>query len=106
MQYIISFQHLLPGQRVGSDIPLRMSYMQSCTGRIGEHIQNIEFRFGSIFSDFVYVGFFPSFLSFLAYVFEVHLQQFFTIFKTGLNSIQNPLSFNKKIKISIVREIV
>gem|GEM_PF-6294815 len=95
MQYIVSFKHFLPRQGVSSNISLGMSDVQSCTGRIGEHSQNIKFWFRNIFSDFVEIGFLPFFLSFFAYLFEIHTL-YSKFKKDGLNSIQNPLAFNKK----------
>ena len=44
VQHIKAFQAFVTGVDVRGDIAQRVTHMQSCTGRIGEHVQNIEFR--------------------------------------------------------------
>ena len=48
MKYVKAFQPFVPRINITGNIAQRMSHVQACPGWIGEHIQNVEFWFGSM----------------------------------------------------------
>ena len=50
MQHIVSCKTLVTGEDVACDVSKRMSYVESRSGRIREHIEDVVFRFGRILS--------------------------------------------------------
>ena len=53
VQHVEAFQSFVAAIDIRSDISERMAYMQTCTGRVGEHIQYIVMRLVALVRDFV-----------------------------------------------------
>ena len=49
MQYLITLQYFISADYVTENVTSPVAYMQTCTGRIREHIQAVKFRFYIIF---------------------------------------------------------
>ena len=65
IQYIETLQSFVAGVNIRSNISQRMTYMQSRTGGVGEHVQYIEFFLRFVFRHLVGFVFHPPFLPFL-----------------------------------------
>jgi hypothetical protein len=56
---IESFVSLKAGDNVGSNVSQGMANVQSCPGRIGEHVQHIVFGFGRVLAGLINLLFDP-----------------------------------------------
>ena len=64
VQHIETLLAFVTGVYVRGNVAQRVPYMQACTGRVGEHVQNIVFGFGFVNLGFVNLFLFPDFLPF------------------------------------------
>ena len=53
VQHIESFQALVSCKNVRSNIAQRMTYMQTRSGGVGEHVQNVKFWFAAVVGNFI-----------------------------------------------------
>jgi len=72
VEYIESFEHLFASETVRSYVSLRMSYVKSCSGWIGKHVQNVVFWL-IVFLYFVEIAVFSDLLSFFSDVLKIHI---------------------------------
>src|SRR5688500_12449182 len=79
MKYIETFLSFIACENVAGDIPQRMSYMQTCSTGIREHIENIIFRTGKIIFHFIGTLLLPAFLPFSFDIAEIVLHSFIVI---------------------------
>ena len=71
VEHIVSLLALVACVYVGGDIAQRMSHMESCTRRIGKHVEYIVLGLIGLLCDVVGLAFCPAALPLLLYLLEV-----------------------------------
>ena len=71
VEHVETFQPFVTGIDVRSNISQRVTYVQTCTRRIGEHVQYVVFGFLLVFGNLVDVMLFPVLLPLFLYFFEI-----------------------------------
>ena len=80
VQHVETLQAFVTGVNITGYVSQRMSYVQSGSRRIREHIQYVEFLFAFVFSHLIGMVLYPSLLPFLFNLSEIVFHDLFLLF--------------------------